>query len=188
MFLSYILADRFLDALTTVYQLTEDVMVLCDSSGIRFINMQTFLSDSIYQTLLNDSNIWALFDDAPPDMILSNSRWFCIQASSPQQRKFKSWLKKYNPDLFYMEPWSWEEIVAARELCIERGCDRDLAQFHIIYSLYGPVARTVLGTLLPPLKDNGVEMQHHRELRRRYVERYGYFLRIRPGKVLCWRI
>ena len=38
----------------------------------------------------------------------------------------------------------------------------------LIYTLYGPVRRIILATLLAPVKDNEAEIQYHRELRWRY--------------------
>ena len=132
MLLSYILVERLLDGLVTAYQVARDSFVLCDASGVNFLDIRT-------RTILTHppnhwrDRVWVLCEDTPPDSILTLPLvlfTICLPNST-------TWRKKHNPDMFYMEPWSWEEIVATRELCVVKGRERELAEFHAIYTKDG---------------------------------------------------
>ena len=53
-----------------------------------------------------------------------------------------------------MALWSWDGVVASRRYCMDGGLQRELVYFHMLYSLFGPIPRTIFATLRPPLKYN----------------------------------
>ena len=78
-----------------------------------------------------------------------------------------------------MDPWTWAEVVANRELCVENGAQRSILDFHIIYTLYGPMARTLLVTLLLPIVSDMKALRIYQERRQRYnamIERMIYWM------------
>jgi hypothetical protein len=59
---------------------------------------------------------WALVDsdvhmvEPRAEFINSRSKFFVVQASSPQPHRWKAWKKKLSADLCVMNPWSWTEF------------------------------------------------------------------------------
>ncbi|RPB20581.1 hypothetical protein L211DRAFT_508505 [Terfezia boudieri ATCC MYA-4762] len=55
--------------------------------------------------------------------LLHDMRWCFIHAPP------RFWSKQLNPEVYYMAPWSWEEVVASRRFC----GGFTLVHFHKIY-------------------------------------------------------
>jgi len=79
-------------------------------TNVRIYNSQERLDSGRY------SGAWALVDSnfrepTPRDEVASSeSKFFVIQASSPQPSRWKEWSKQRNAPLAVMKAWTWEEL------------------------------------------------------------------------------
>jgi len=154
--LSYLLVQNLLHGYPTVLQTDQQGLYVFSDVGVEFINDTTVFSSSHISTA-QDKTILALMDTTPSESLVRNTRWFFIHASSPNEQQYRFWSKQLNPEVYYMTPWNWDEVVASRRFSMAGGLQRDLVHFHMIYSLFGPIPRIIFKTLRPPLKSNGNE-------------------------------
>ncbi|RPB17976.1 hypothetical protein L211DRAFT_339162 [Terfezia boudieri ATCC MYA-4762] len=160
---------RLLAGQVTVFQNFCGAIYIFRPKGIDLVNDSQELADK-HSDITSDKSIWVLADSPPNSMILHETNWFPIYASSPREENYKHWKKHVNPDVLYMNAWSWSEVVANRELCLPGGTMRSLAYFHMIFSLYGPVARTIFHLILPPLQNDEEDQIRFKEDFARYEE------------------
>jgi hypothetical protein len=113
---SYILVRRLLDGKPTILQMTETDFrgthhhhVLLHDGGVIFIDYKNF------KKYCNDWTILVLADQKPQGILcnLKFHQWFVLVTSSPREDNYKSLVKHYSAPMFYMAPWSWNEIAAA---------------------------------------------------------------------------
>jgi hypothetical protein len=110
-FLSYVLIERLLTGLPTVYQTSKSMtFVFLGPDDVRIYPQSTYLDPEKYP------DAWALVDSNEdmivprPELTDSNSKYYVIQASSPQPKRWKEWKKKLSASLIVMEAWTWEEM------------------------------------------------------------------------------
>jgi hypothetical protein len=110
-FLQYLLVERILDGLPTAYQMdSQKLFLFLGAQDVQIFTERDMLDPEIYE------NAWALVDsngglEAPRyDLVKPNSKFFVVQATSPQPRRWKSWKKERSASMVIMNPWSWKEL------------------------------------------------------------------------------
>ena len=112
-FLVYLLIQRLQAGLPTALQYLWNSFLLFDKDGVREFPADRRTTDLLPET-------WALSDSnatiSTPCPAFLGSRAVVIQATSPQQSRWKAWRKNYQAWLFVMDLWSRKEMGAL--LCV----------------------------------------------------------------------
>ena len=86
------------------------IFLFLDRNIVRVIPKNTYLDPRAFP------GVWALVDSnaglVQPrgELVDSHSKFFVIQATSPQPIRWKAWMKHLSAQFAVMRPWSWEEI------------------------------------------------------------------------------
>jgi hypothetical protein len=106
-FLSYCLLRRIAEGKRTTFSCQGDTAMVYqfDKNGVRYISIDT--EDDID----DDRKVWHLTDDTPPVDLYKTKQWIIIHATSPAPHKYKDWSKYANAQCFYVDLWSWDEMV-----------------------------------------------------------------------------
>ncbi|KAI0296173.1 hypothetical protein BC826DRAFT_245614 [Russula brevipes] len=139
MFLCYLLALRLRNKQATFFQYTPDVVILFDSLGV------TLLPPNDEADTSAPKGSWALIDSntevksVPPIFTGTQCPYFVVVAASPRRERWRS-LRHNRPDIkvWYMEPFTLEELIQARELSEAKLSERNIKVF---FEKYGPSAR-----------------------------------------------
>ncbi|KZP31710.1 hypothetical protein FIBSPDRAFT_925558 [Athelia psychrophila] len=138
-FLWYALRCRLRDKLPTLFTMDSDPSIYFSANGA---------SDEATSAARREEKIWSLFDlgaalHAPDAMLWTNV--FGVQTTSPQETRYKGWLKLAEGQTWTMNPWSWHEIVMGLglqpNLAVIDRFDHDLLAS--AFAKYGPIPRNV---------------------------------------------
>lgn len=108
--LLYFLVRRLSEKLPTAYQRAPGYYFFFTSEGVKRLN------DNDPPPEIVGTQVWALTDSnqslsAPSGgFSLSHTPHFLIQASSPNQTRYKAWTKERGAVFAMMDVWSWEEM------------------------------------------------------------------------------
>jgi hypothetical protein len=155
-FLYYILIERVLDAEPTLFQLdSKRAFMLFGQADVCVHHLERIDTEKYPGAwALVDSN--ASINEPRGELCVFESRFFLIQATSPQPSRWKEWAKQRDAPLVVMEAWSWQELyiggfVHAIPLCILVFIESrrthiespalDAKALHRVFTLYGPSAR-----------------------------------------------
>lgn len=108
-FMSYLLVDRLLRGLPTVYTtMTQQHYIFTDEGMMSFED----LSDEMVGNYLRNDKVWYLSDETPHKVASLDpaTSWMIIQASSPNKDNFRKWQKEKSVQIYYMTPWTWDEV------------------------------------------------------------------------------
>lgn len=176
-FLSYLLVIRLLEGIPTIFQL--DPSCNCyfrfDAEGVHYVDV-TAKPDVIFTDPLdNNPNVWVLCEGMPLSRLLNGNRdWFFVSAS--QVNDYGAWRERYGIPVYFMDIWSWEEIVSA--IPVDERSFGTVEKVHFLYQRYGGIPRLVLQRLFPKKKDP----QHERW--RRLVCAYDAELKAKAKEIL----
>ncbi|KAK6349891.1 hypothetical protein TWF696_006151 [Orbilia brochopaga] len=144
-FLSFVLVDRLLKGLPTVFLSANLQHTIFTSNGVSsFTNPE---DDQVACDLLRDSSVWYLAD-AEPHLFLTlqdSNDWMIVQTSS-MTRPRDAWEEQKSGLVRYMHLWSWEDIAAVGGL--QLGPNHMYTLFRN-FTLYGPIPRLLLRNLNP---------------------------------------
>ena len=104
--------------LPTALQLGPDSALLFFEGGVRIITLLNLEEGTPYSVLESGDDpagrIWALVDTHStlkrPSPVFDEGPFFVVQASSPRPGHC-NWAKKVSHLKFYMEPWSFAEVI-----------------------------------------------------------------------------
>jgi hypothetical protein len=103
--------ERILDGQPTLFQLDSTrVFMFLGPTNVRIYSRQERLNPRSYP------GAWALVDSGSElirpreELTTGKSKFFVIQASSPQPSRWKEWSKQLNAPLAVMKAWTWEEL------------------------------------------------------------------------------
>ena len=112
-FLSFVLVDRLLRGEVTILQYGEDSdALLFDGTGVNYLSRVS--SNRLYAVIRN-IEVWALVDQTPRGFVkmFQDHEWLVLVTSSPKSENHKSLSKHHSAPIYYMQVWSWPEIVTA---------------------------------------------------------------------------
>lgn len=108
MFLFFLLVERILDGKETAFQRSPSEVILM--LGQYNVQERRDFDNERYP------GAWALVDsnvklEKPHQRFTdSHSKFFLVQATSPQPQRWKGWKKELSAALAVMKLWTWEEI------------------------------------------------------------------------------
>jgi hypothetical protein len=111
LFLSYLLIEGILDGHPTAYQWEQSRLFLfLGPTDVQVIRHDQRLDTQAYTRAmaLVDSN--SSLVQPRPDFTSPFSRFYLVQTTSPQPRRWKEWKKDLSASMVVMKPWSLEEI------------------------------------------------------------------------------
>ncbi|KAF9779874.1 hypothetical protein BJ322DRAFT_347597 [Thelephora terrestris] len=157
-FLLWLLLRRLALGLPTVLQYNESCAFLFNKDGLsaftHLCNPDVYSALNLSRHKDGTGRIWALIDTnpklpRPAGIFRCNSPFFIVNAVSPHSLHDDSnhpnhsgWLSKLNSKTFYMEPWSFPEILQARPFLGRGGLTEE--QLWYMYSEYGASPRTLV--------------------------------------------
>ncbi|KAA8894705.1 hypothetical protein FN846DRAFT_894844 [Sphaerosporella brunnea] len=103
-FLSYCLLRRLSERERTVFMCQGDT-AMCytfDEQGVQHVPIE--------EAADMGRDVWCLADDTPPVQLYRTKEWMIVHAASPAH-KYKEWSKYARAECFYMDLWSWTELV-----------------------------------------------------------------------------
>ncbi|KAI0298300.1 hypothetical protein BC826DRAFT_122476 [Russula brevipes] len=136
MFLYYILAFRLRNKQPTFFQFRKDFIILFNDSGVELLSPNFSVPNAPAES-------WVLIDlntsvESVPEIFIE-SAYFVVIAAPPHPRRWKS-IQHYRPDIkmWFMEPFTLEELIQAREFDRHKLKEQDIQAF---FEKYGPSAR-----------------------------------------------
>jgi hypothetical protein len=111
-FMSLVLVDRLMRGEVTILQDGMKDAFVFDETGVNYLSE---LSREHLNAVGVNVEVWALADPEPRGIVkrtLSHN-WLVLVTSSPRLENFKALRKKHPAPLYYMQVWSWAEIVFA---------------------------------------------------------------------------
>jgi len=116
-FLLWLLIRRLALELPTILHADDDYPILFHQGGV--LKLTALTQPRLYDVLATEGSkrIWVLFDantliPQPVGIFRHNSPCFIVQACSPRS-EYHEWHKKLAPEVFYMNPWSFSEVIQA---------------------------------------------------------------------------
>ena len=110
-FLYFVLIERILNGQRTAFQCDHGrAILILDHHDLQIFPVATRFDPEAY------SGMWVLVDSnsrvvQPRDEFISaHSKFFVVQAASPQPMRWKTWKKERDADMAVMKPWTWEEM------------------------------------------------------------------------------
>ncbi|KAM6499073.1 hypothetical protein JOM56_004581 [Amanita muscaria] len=109
-FLYFVLVERILNGQCTAYQYTSTVILMLGSHDVRIFPADPRLDTRKFP------GTWALVDSnvelIPPrgEFTSAHSKFYLIQATSPQPSRWKAWKKQLSAAIAVMKPWSCKEL------------------------------------------------------------------------------
>ncbi|KAI0296171.1 hypothetical protein BC826DRAFT_245379 [Russula brevipes] len=145
MFLYYLLALRLHNKQPTFFQYTPDFVILFNSLGV------TLLPPNVSADTSAPKGSWALVDSntevksVPRIFTGSKCPYFVVVAAFPHRERWQS-LRHNRPNtrVWYMEPFTLEELIQVRELSEAKLSERNIKVF---FKMYGPSARECLSCI-----------------------------------------
>jgi hypothetical protein len=111
MFLYFLLVERILDGQPTAYQWSHTrVILMLNRHDVQIFPANIRLDPRGFPGTwaLVDSNVGSVH---PRDEFTDvHSKFFLVNASSPQPARWKAWKNQLSAATAVMKPWSWEEL------------------------------------------------------------------------------
>jgi hypothetical protein len=112
-FLYFLLIERILAGQPTAWQFrSSDVILIHNHNKIQMFPENVWLDTQAPEY----SGYWALVDSNAQvvqprgEFTDTHSKFYLVQAASPQPARWKAWKKYLSASIAVMKPWSWDEI------------------------------------------------------------------------------
>jgi hypothetical protein len=110
-FLHYLLIERVIDGKPTAFQVSANgTFFLLGQHDLRYVPVGTAMDPAGFP------GVWALVDsnagliEPRSEFTSIRSKFFLVQTSSPQPRRWKAWRTQLSGDIAVMKGWSWPEM------------------------------------------------------------------------------
>jgi len=146
-FLWYLLRYRLSQQLPTIFGLEGSVYFFHKTGAYELgspLGYQHLASEAI--DMSRPELVWSLIDTVDksgPPPYFWEAGLFPVQTTSPDRSRYKVWAKQRRAQVFTMNPWDWNEILAGISLQPSTGSEFDLPLLRQVYYKYGPVPRNV---------------------------------------------
>ena len=115
----WLLIRRLALKLPTILHIDSPYPILFHQDGVFQLMApnQPRLYDPLFIEGGGSRGIWVLFDEnpilpQPVELFRYNSPCFIVQAGSPRSQ-YHEWHNRLTPEIFYMNPWSFSEVIQA---------------------------------------------------------------------------
>lgn len=89
----------------------EDALLFVETG----VNYLFRVSSNYLYDIVREIEVWALVDQTPRGFVkmLDDHEWLLLVTSSPRLENYKYLSTHHSAPVYYMQAWSWSEIVAA---------------------------------------------------------------------------